>query len=95
MATSSSRPYQGKIRYGAPNHEGRIWLFMRLTGLVMFITVVFHLLYMHMAVGVENITFENIDARWVRPSRCILAPLRRLPPVHRHGPRHERRPLLN
>lgn len=64
MATSSSRPIQGKIRYGAPNHESKIWLFMRLSGLVMFITVVFHLLYMHMAVGVENITFENIDQRW-------------------------------
>ncbi len=68
MATSSSRPVQGKIHYGAPNHERRIWLFMRLTGLVMFITVVFHLLYMHMVVGVENITFDNIDSRWSGPA---------------------------
>jgi succinate dehydrogenase / fumarate reductase membrane anchor subunit len=41
---------------------------MRLSGLVMFITVVFHLLYMHMAVGVENITFDNIDQRWSGPA---------------------------
>ena len=41
---------------------------MRLTGLVMFITVVFHLLYMHMVVGVENITFDNIDSRWSGPA---------------------------
>ncbi len=68
MATSSSRPIDGKLRYGAPNHERRIWLFMRLSGLVMFITVVFHLLYMHMFIGVDNLTFSNIDARWSGPA---------------------------
>ncbi|MCY4089318.1 MAG: hypothetical protein OXF62_00750 [Caldilineaceae bacterium] len=68
MATSSSRPIDGKLRYGAPNHERRIWLFMRLSGLVMFITVVFHLLYMHMFIGVDNLTFNNIDARWSGPA---------------------------
>ncbi len=66
--TSSSRPVQGKIRYGAPNHEHKIWLFMRLSGLVMFVTVVFHLLYMHMFVRVENITFDNIAERWSGPA---------------------------
>ena len=66
--TSSSRPVQGKLRYGAPNHERKIWLFMRLSGLVMFVTVVFHLLYMHMVVRVENITFDNIDQRWSGPA---------------------------
>lgn len=66
--TSSSRPVQGKLRYGAPNHEQKIWLFMRLSGLVMFITVVFHLLYMHMFVRVENITFDNIAERWSGPA---------------------------
>ncbi len=66
--TSSNRPVQGKIRYGAPNHEHKIWLFMRLSGLVMFVTVVFHLLYMHMFVRVENITFDNIAERWSGPA---------------------------
>ncbi len=66
--TSSSRPVQGKLRYGAPSHEHKIWLFMRLSGLVMFVTVVFHLLYMHMFVRVENITFDNIAERWSGPA---------------------------
>ena len=65
---SSSRPIKGKLRYGAPNHERKIWLFMRLSGLVMFVTVVFHLLYMHMFVRVENITFDNIAERWSGPA---------------------------
>lgn len=68
MATSSSRPVDGELRYGAPNHERGIWLFMRLSGLVMFITVVFHLLYMHIFIGVDNLTFGNIDARWSGPA---------------------------
>ncbi len=68
MTVTTGRAARVKTRYGAPNHEGRIWLFMRLSGLVMFVTVVFHLLYMHMVVRVENITFENIDARWSGPA---------------------------
>ena len=68
MTVTTGRATRGKTRYGAPNHEGRIWLLMRLSGLVMFITVVFHLLYMHMFVRVENITFENIAERWSGPA---------------------------
>ena len=68
MTVTTGRTTRGKTRYGAPNHEGRIWLFMRLSGLVMFITVVFHLLYMHMFVRVENITFDNIAERWSGPA---------------------------
>ena len=68
MTVTTGRATRGKTRYGAPNHEGRIWLFMRLSGLVMFFTVVFHLLYMHMVVRVENITFDNIAERWTGPA---------------------------
>lgn len=56
-----------KYRYGAPNRERYSWFFMRISGLIMFVTVVFHLLYMHMFVRVENVTFENIAARWTGP----------------------------
>lgn len=68
MAVTTERTANKKFRYGAPNHERRVWLFMRLSGLVMFVTVVFHLLYMHMFVRVENITFENISERWSGPA---------------------------
>ncbi len=56
-----------KRRYGVPNRERYSWFFMRISGLIMFTTVVFHILYMHMALRVENITYENIDARWTGP----------------------------
>jgi succinate dehydrogenase / fumarate reductase membrane anchor subunit len=56
-----------KYRYGKPNRERFSWFFMRISGLIMFVTVVFHLLYMHMFVQVENITFDNIASRWTGP----------------------------
>lgn len=57
-----------KYRYGAPNRERFSWLFMRTSGLIMFVIVTFHLLYMHMFIGVENITFDNINERWSGPT---------------------------
>jgi succinate dehydrogenase / fumarate reductase, membrane anchor subunit len=54
-------------RYGGPNFERFSWIFMRVTGSLMFFAVTFHLLYMHMVVGVDNITFDNIAERWSGP----------------------------
>ena len=71
MAIASSKRIESspnaKFRYGKPNRERFSWLFMRISGLIMFATVVFHLLYMHMVVGVDNLTFDNINERWTGP----------------------------
>jgi succinate dehydrogenase / fumarate reductase, membrane anchor subunit len=56
-----------KYRYGLPNRERFSWFFMRISGLFMFVTVLFHLLYMHMVVTVDNLTFDNIAERWTGP----------------------------
>jgi succinate dehydrogenase / fumarate reductase membrane anchor subunit len=56
-----------KRKYGVRNFERFSWLFMRVTGLFMFLAITFHLLYMHMVVKVENITFDNIVDRWTGP----------------------------
>jgi succinate dehydrogenase / fumarate reductase, membrane anchor subunit len=56
-----------KYRYGIPNRERYSWFFMRISGLIMFVTVTFHLLYMHMVVRVDNLTFDNIADRWTGP----------------------------
>jgi succinate dehydrogenase / fumarate reductase, membrane anchor subunit len=60
-----------KYRYRGQNFERISWVFMRVSGLLMFFAVTFHLLYMHMVVGVENITFENIVERWTGPYGLI------------------------
>ncbi len=59
--------FRWKTKYGEPNWERISWLYMRISGLVMFIIVTFHLLYMHMVVGVDNLTFQNIVDRWNGP----------------------------
>ncbi len=40
------------------------WFFMRVSGVVMLFLVVFHLLWMHLVIGLDNITFETIAERW-------------------------------
>lgn len=42
------------------------WFFMRVSGAIMMVTVVFHLMYMHFIIpgGVANITYDVIVQRW-------------------------------
>jgi len=40
------------------------WFFMRISGLVLLILAVVHLLWMHIYIGLENITFDTIAGRW-------------------------------
>jgi succinate dehydrogenase / fumarate reductase membrane anchor subunit len=49
------------------NFELYAWYFMRISGLILLVIAVFHLLYMHVSVGVENIDFEDVAARWESP----------------------------
>jgi succinate dehydrogenase / fumarate reductase membrane anchor subunit len=49
------------------NFELYAWYFMRISGLILLVIAVFHLLYMHVNVGVENIDFEDVAARWASP----------------------------
>ena len=43
------------------------WFFMRLSGVVMLFLVLFHLLWMHLYIGLENINFNTIVGRWTGP----------------------------
>jgi succinate dehydrogenase / fumarate reductase membrane anchor subunit len=49
------------------NFELYAWFFMRVSGIILLTVAVFHLLYMHIAVGVENIDFDTIAQRWGSP----------------------------
>ncbi|UCC72654.1 MAG: succinate dehydrogenase [Gemmatimonadota bacterium] len=57
--------------YPAARPAGRFetysWLFMRVSGIVLLCMAVFHLLLMHYAIGVENLNFEVVAARWQSP----------------------------
>ena len=43
------------------------WYFMRISGAVLLLLAVFHLLWMHLVIGLDNITFETIVRRWTGP----------------------------
>ncbi len=49
------------------NFELYAWYFMRISGLILLVIAVFHVLYMHINVGVENINFSDVTARWDSP----------------------------
>jgi succinate dehydrogenase / fumarate reductase membrane anchor subunit len=51
----------------ASNLELYSWFFMRITATVLFVMAVFHLVYMHIVIGVDNITFDVIAQRWQSP----------------------------
>ena len=43
------------------------WLFTRLSGVILLLMAVFHILYMHFYLQVGNIDFNVIAARWRNP----------------------------
>jgi succinate dehydrogenase / fumarate reductase membrane anchor subunit len=61
MYTSASR---GRGRESHSRFEVLSWFFMRISGIVLLFIAVFHLLWMHLYIGLDNITFDTIVARW-------------------------------
>lgn len=64
---SSRRAGGGHRRPSTGGFEAYAWLFMRLSGVVLLFLAVFHLLWMHLAIGVENIDFQTVVGRWSNP----------------------------
>lgn len=49
------------------NFELFAWFFMRVSGIILLFIVLFHLYYMHFVVGVADIDFNVVAARWHGP----------------------------
>ena len=49
------------------NLERMAWLFTRISAVVLLVMAVFHLLYMHLALGMDAISFQLIAWRWQFP----------------------------
>jgi len=43
------------------------WFFMRVSGVVLVLMVLFHLFWMHLVIGLNNINFDTIVGRWTGP----------------------------
>ncbi|MEJ2209403.1 MAG: succinate dehydrogenase, hydrophobic membrane anchor protein [Anaerolineae bacterium] len=51
----------------ASNFELYSWFFMRVSAIALFTLAVFHLVWMHIVVGLDAINFEVIAQRWQSP----------------------------
>ena len=61
MATRSTH-------YGSTNRfEVASWYFMRVSGAILLLIAVFHLLLMHVILGVDRINYSMILGRWASP----------------------------
>ncbi len=49
--------------------EFNMWLFMRVSGLLLIFLAVFHMFWLHLMVSVEQITFSTLIARWTDPAQ--------------------------
>ena len=58
QAQSLARPRR------AGNVERMAWLFTRISALVLLVMALFHLLYMHIAMGIDAVSFQLIAYRW-------------------------------
>jgi succinate dehydrogenase / fumarate reductase membrane anchor subunit len=58
----SARFYGNKRRF-----EVISWYFMRVSGAVLLLIAVFHLMLMHVVLGVDNIDYSVIVGRWASP----------------------------
>jgi succinate dehydrogenase / fumarate reductase, membrane anchor subunit len=65
MATTTPRA-RGRVQ-ASSNVSLWSWFFMRISGLVLLFMAVFHLLWMHFVVGLDNITMRTIIDRWDNP----------------------------
>ena len=59
------------VRLANPRAQGSFelyaWFFMRVSGVLMLVLAVGHLLYMHLVTGVDNIDYHWILQRWANP----------------------------
>ncbi len=61
MHSSPARPRP------ASNLELYSWFFMRISAVALFVLAVFHLMWMHLVLGLDAINFETIALRWESP----------------------------
>jgi succinate dehydrogenase / fumarate reductase membrane anchor subunit len=60
-----AQPFVRPRRTG--NLERAAWLFTRISAVVLLVMAIFHLLYMHIALGLDTISFQLIAWRWQSP----------------------------
>lgn len=60
-------PYGSRSRPQQSNFELMSWLFMRISGVLLWVLVLGHLFIMHVLNSVADINFEFVEHRWSNP----------------------------
>ncbi len=63
VSSARGRPHGG--------FEFNMWLFMRVSGLLLIFLALFHMFWLHFVISVEKITFDTIVARWTGPHAVL------------------------
>lgn len=63
VSSSRGRPHGG--------FEFNMWLFMRVSGLLLIFLALFHMFWLHFVISVEKITFDTIVSRWTGPHAVL------------------------
>jgi succinate dehydrogenase cytochrome b556 subunit len=67
-----SRILQGRSHQTGSKTELNIWLFMRVSGVLLVVLALFHMFWLHFVISVEDITFNTIVQRWNDPGNPLL-----------------------
>lgn len=68
MSPTLSRSFADRRgRAAGSSFELYSWFFMRISGVVLLGLAVFHLFWMHIVIGVDNIDFDTVVERWNNP----------------------------
>ena len=63
LSSARGRPHGG--------FEFNMWLFMRVSGLLLIFLALFHMFWLHFVISVEKITFDTIVSRWTGPHAVL------------------------
>jgi succinate dehydrogenase cytochrome b556 subunit len=68
-----TRLLRGSHRQPGGRLELYIWLFMRISGVLLVALALFHMFWLHFVINVENVTFNTIVQRWNDPAQPLLS----------------------
>ena len=69
---ASTTKYARSPRPQGGGFELASWFYMRVSGAILSLMIIFHLMWMHYVIGLSNITFDVIAGRWTDPNTGTL-----------------------
>ena len=70
---ASAKPVQAGPKPPHGRTELNIWLFLRISGVLLIVLALFHMFWLHFVINVEDITFNTIVQRWNDPAQPLLS----------------------